>query len=340
MTVPSSIAPLDALATHHALEQSAAVRWWQVGAVLEVSGPDAATLLDGICTQAVTRIAPGTGQLGLFLDAKAKIIAPTFIHRLADAPWSNERRPDEPVVDAPRYALETLPGRVEPLREHIARYRLRARATLTASDLGVIAIAGPAAADAAAKHGGAEGSWVQLLGQGDATWVFVGSPVACADLVRGDLADQLADPDAWEARRIDAGVPGLHDLLVGRMPAEVGGMVGVALDAGCYLGQEPVVRLHFRGHPNRTLRRLSADSPLTVAPIGDDADAPFELRRLDADPGARPAGRLTTWARRPDGTTAALAVLRREVEAGDQLALPDVATPLRAVDAPPAATSA
>ncbi|MCW2962596.1 MAG: hypothetical protein JWM90_2983, partial [Thermoleophilia bacterium] len=111
-------------------------------------------------------------------------------------------------------------------------------------------------------------------------------------------------------------------------------------DAGCYLGQEPVARLHFRGHPNRTLRRLGASEPIVVGTDGvsdvdDSPEAPFELRRVDAAAG-RPSGRLTTWASRPDGTIAALAVLRREVQQDELLQLPGASTTLRVLDASPA----
>ncbi|MCZ4496964.1 MAG: glycine cleavage system protein [Thermoleophilia bacterium] len=335
------VAPLDAAATRAALADGAVARWWQVTAFLEVSGPDAATLLDGICTQAVQRIEPGHAALGLFLDGKAKIIAPTLIHRLPDAPWTNERRPDEPAIDGGTYLLETLPELVEPLRAHISRYRLRSRATIAASSLSSIAVAGPEAAELVGSLPATDGSWTSVAGQAAPTHAFLGSAEACAELVRGPLAALLAEPDATESHRIDAGIPSLHDLLPGRMPAEVGGMVAVALDAGCYLGQEPVARLHFRGHPNRTLRRLESTDPIVVAraveseTVGEE-DAPFELRRIDAAAG-RASGRLTTWATRPDGSIAALAVLRREIEQDELLQLPDTATSLRVLDASPAA---
>ena len=46
------------------------------------------------------------------------------------------------------------------------------------------------------------------------------------------------------------------------MPAEAG-IVERAVDfeKGCYIGQEPVARLHYRGRPNRLLRGLSPRAP-------------------------------------------------------------------------------
>ncbi|MCW2928601.1 MAG: hypothetical protein JWM86_2569 [Thermoleophilia bacterium] len=326
--------------TRALLETGAVVRWWQVTAFLEASGPDAATLLDGLCTQAVERIEPGTAVLGLFLDAKARIIAPALLHRLPDGPWHDPRR-DELVEDAPRLLLETLPDLVEPLRAHLAKYRLRARAGFEPVDVSTVALIGSSLPDTPVATSGA---WTTVHGGAHPTRAFIGSAEACASVVRdavdvGGLA--LADPDTVEADRIMRGVPGLHDLLVGRMPAEVGGMDGaVALDAGCYLGQEPVARLHYRGHANRTLRRIESSGPIAPEAIADDTDAPaaaldevLAVHREDAPEDARAVGRLTTWAPTPDGGTVALAMLRREVARGETLRRGDD-RPLVVVDAP------
>lgn len=134
------------------------------------------------------------------------------------------------------------------------------------------------------------------------------------------------DPGSFEAARIDHGDISLHDLLLGRMPAEVGAIPrAVALDVCRYLGQEPVVRLHYRGRANRTLRRLTADAPLrlVVDPANDDLDATFALREPSTLTDARAQGRLATWAERADGTTVVWAVLRRELPLGAELRLPD-----------------
>jgi folate-binding Fe-S cluster repair protein YgfZ len=45
------------------------------------------------------------------------------------------------------------------------------------------------------------------------------------------------------------------------LPAEAGlDETHISFTKGCYPGQEPVARLHFRGHPNRLLRRLEVES--------------------------------------------------------------------------------
>lgn len=335
-STPSTLAP-DA--TFDALEHAGVVRWWQTTAFLRVAGPDALTLLDGLCTQAVERIEPGHAVLGLFLDAKAKLIAPATLHRVADQAWPDPRTA-ESHPDAPALLLETLPELIEPLRAHLAKYKLRAKVSLEPVDIASIAVIG-ATASSSSEAGDGAGDWSQVAEQSHPTHAFLADHATCAQLV-GLLPERgvgLADPDALEAARIDAGVAGLHDLLPGRMPAEIGGMrAAVALDAGCYLGQEPVARLHYRGHANRTLRRLRADGDIVPASAPLDADgqpdldAALALRRPDDADDARPVGRLTTWARHPDGGTVALAVLRREIVAGQPLRLAGTNVVLEPID--------
>jgi folate-binding Fe-S cluster repair protein YgfZ len=90
------------------------------------------------------------------------------------------------------------------------------------------------------------------------------------------------------------------------LPAETGLVPRtVSFTKGCYVGQEPIARLHYRGHPNRSLRRL-------VALAGALPAAPSEIVV-----GERVVGRITSVAQPPDGSPAvALGYLRKEVEDG------------------------
>ena len=66
-------------------------------------------------------------------------------------------------------------------------------------------------------------------------------------------------PGAYEAARIRAGVPRFGaDLTPENFPGEAG-VLDRAVDfgKGCYPGQETVARMRYRGHPNKTLYRLS-----------------------------------------------------------------------------------
>jgi aminomethyltransferase len=90
----------------------------------------------------------------------------------------------------------------------------------------------------------------------------------------------------------------------------------VSFTKGCYPGQEPVARLHYRGHPNRTLRRLDLEASKTP------------LRDSELALEGKVVGRLTSAVSRGDGTLAALGFVRTEVPADAILTLLD-GTPVR-----------
>jgi folate-binding protein YgfZ len=141
-------------------------------------------------------------------------------------------------------------------------------------------------------------------------------------LVRADQADALegllrtagvaeVSPDAAEIVRVEAGRPrfGL-DMGPEAMPAEAG-IVDRAVDfeKGCYIGQEPVARLHYRGKPNRSLRGLRLSAPAS-------AGEPLRL-------GEKEVGTLATTVLSPALGAIALAIVRREAGTGDRLAVGD-----------------
>src|SRR5690348_1345275 len=70
------------------------------------------------------------------------------------------------------------------------------------------------------------------------------------------------DAEQLERARIEAGVPAwgkeLDDSI---LPAEAGlDETHISFTKGCYPGQEPIARLHYRGHANRRLRRLEVEA--------------------------------------------------------------------------------
>jgi folate-binding protein YgfZ len=105
------------------------------------------------------------------------------------------------------------------------------------------------------------------------------------------------------------------------MPAEAG-IVEEAVDfeKGCYIGQEPVARLHYKGRPNRRLRGLELSAP---------AGAGAELRL-----GEKEVGRIASACVSPAHGPIALAIVRREAEPGDELAVGEDGVTARVVDLP------
>ena len=84
----------------------------------------------------------------------------------------------------------------------------------------------------------------------------------------------LASYDAYETARVVAGVPRFGaDITPENFPAEAGILErAVSFEKGCYPGQETVARMHYRGHPNKTLHHLvvNGPSPVPGTPITQD----------------------------------------------------------------------
>jgi tRNA-modifying protein YgfZ len=119
----------------------------------------------------------------------------------------------------------------------------------------------------------------------------------------------LAFPDGSEADaevvRVEHGRPRYGvDIDDSTIPQEAGiNERAVSFSKGCYVGQETVARLYYRGKPNRRLLGLRLSAP---APTGS------ELRL-----GEKVVGRLGSSVVSPDLGPIGLALVRREASPGD-----------------------
>jgi tRNA-modifying protein YgfZ len=234
---------------------------------IRVAGPEASEYLQRMVSNDVEALAPGEACPALLLTAKARVIAPLVVLR---------RTGDD-------FLLLSEPGLGDVVRAHLTRMRLRAQCEIEREEHESVLVLG-----------GAEGFATD--------W-----PGAREELDSG-LAPTLS-ADELELRRIESGVPRWeHEIDDRILPAEAGlDATHVSFSKGCYPGQEPVARLHFRGHPNRALRVLALDVvPEQDAPLLHDG---------------REVGRVTSAARRADGTVVALAYVRTEVPDDAPLAL-------------------
>ena len=117
--------------------------------------------------------------------------------------------------------------------------------------------------------------------------------------------------EAAEVARVEAGRPRYGvDLDATVIPQEAGlNERAVSFTKGCYVGQETVARLHYRGKPNRHLRGLRLSAPVP-------AGTPLRL-------GDREVGRLTSSVVSARLGPIGLALVRREAEPGATLAAGD-----------------
>lgn len=234
---------------------------------VRVAGPEAADYLQRMVSNDVEALTAGESCPALLLTAKARVMAPVVVLRRAD---------DD-------FLLLTEPGLGEVVRAHLTRMRLRAQCEIE-----------PEEHESALVFGSADGFATD--------W-----PVA-REVLDAGLEPTLTE-DELERRRIEAGVPRWeHEIDDRILPAEAGlDVTHVSFSKGCYPGQEPIARLHFRGHPNRGLRVLELDElPEQDAPLLHEG---------------REVGRVTSAARREDGTVVALGYVRTEVPDDAPLAL-------------------
>jgi aminomethyltransferase len=246
-------------------------RMYPVGmaAVLErgfvrASGPDAVAYVQSMVTNDVEAIAPGDGIYALLLTPKARVIADLEVFRTGD----------DLVLACPPQAADDVLGT-------LLRARFRKKVALEPAEYALV-------------WGDADGALAELA-----------TPVGVERLLATAPANGAASPDAWELARIEAGVPRFgHEFDSDSMPAEAGlEERAISFTKGCYPGQEPVARLHYRGHANRGVRGVRFAGGLA------NRDAPVTVD-------GAPVGRVTSVIDSPRFGPIGLAILRREVAEG------------------------
>jgi folate-binding protein YgfZ len=137
----------------------------------------------------------------------------------------------------------------------------------------------------------------------------LGIDVITADgqAARAALGAPEVDPGAAECLRVERGRPRLgYDMDGDTIPQEAGiNERAVSFSKGCYVGQETVARLHYKGKPNRHLRGLRLSEP---ARRGDEITL-----------GDKAVGRLGSTCESPRHGPIALALVRREAAPGDEV---------------------
>jgi folate-binding protein YgfZ len=232
-----------------------------------VRGPDAASYLQAMVSNDVEGLAIGDACEALLLTPKARVIAPLVVVR---------RGVDD-------FLLLTEPGLGERLRTTLIRSRFAAKCEIEREEHSSVLVVGreaPPGGIATPEYGVAA---YELIDEEIPSWTEI-------------------DDHELEVLRIRAGTPRVGREIDDRvLPAEAGLVErAISFTKGCYPGQEPVARLHYRGHANRGLRVLRLETD--------------EVPEYDAElvHGGKQVGRVTS-AVAADGGVVALAYVRREV---------------------------
>ena len=250
--------------------------WYRPAAWLRVTGPDAATFLQGQFTNDLRALATATAVYGLWLNVKGKVLADSFVVR--------GHQPETFWIGS--YASSPLE-----IRERLESFIIADDVTITDETAGWAAVS---------VIGSDAGSRLAGFPSGDG-FVFPGRRVPSGGLewfyprvtefhVRERLAGcvELAAPEL-DYRRIAAGIPVVPaDIGPGDLPNE-GGLDADAISftKGCYLGQEVMARLKSMGRVRRRLLRVrgvTGAPPAVPAPLFVAARNVGELRSAIADP--------------------------------------------------------
>ena len=275
-------------------------------ALLVVRGSEGAEFLEGQLTNAIEALEPGAGCYAALLDRKGKMRAEGRVLRIADdLIWV------EPGADT-----------VDEVLRHLDTYRIGRDAEVERREsAGMLSLIGPRAAELIGVPLGAEHAHRELrIAERDAVLVTtdVGADLIAEhddlDAIAAELETGGAEPVAAEAAeilRVERGRPRFGAEMGNEtIPQEAGiNERAVSFEKGCYIGQETVARLHYKGKPNRQLRRLTSEQVL-------EAGAAVRV-------GEREVGSIGTAVLSPARGPLALAILRREAEPGAEVLVGD-----------------
>ena len=286
---------------------------------MRISGPKAAELVTGMVTNDVLALLPGEGQYAAALTPKGKIVADLRIFALEDAL----------LIDV---SAGAAPGWKEMVRKYV-NPRIAPYHDLT-SELADFGVFGRSARQLVSRVMDVDDKDLAALPPyGHISRPFEDVTVIIARVPEIDLdgfdifvPSEAAAPlrkkleaagifaggrDTWEIARIESGRPEWgSDMDDSTLPQEANfdELGAISYTKGCYIGQETVARVHFRGHVNRFLRRLrfvTRPAPPKGAELVDET--------------GKVIGEIRSSALSPRFGGVALGMVRREVAPGTTL---------------------
>lgn len=302
MDAPTATPQLELDAQYRELREGAARVERERGFIF-VTGEDAADYLQGQLTNDIEALAEGDGCYSALLDRKGRMQADMVVLRFAD-----------------RILLITEPAGHGAAVKHLTMYAI-GRDVSVSDAIGsraIVSVIGPATFErtgaaplgAECRHARAE------IGpfSGGSIRTDIGLDLACpidelpalhAALEHAGIP--LAGEDAAEIIRVEDGRPRFGaEMTTATIPQEAGiNERAVSFTKGCYIGQETVARLHYKGKPNRRLLGLRLAAP---AEGGDELAL-----------SGKGLGTIGTAVVSPAHGPVGLAIVRREAGPGDEV---------------------
>ncbi len=284
--------------------------------IVRLRGPRRAEMLNGLVTNRVTGLETA-GRHAMLLTAKGRVLTDLRVFPFGDVM----------LLDVPEAGLLNL-------LTAFKKYLPPVHATFedASHSLSLVGVYGPEAYQAVAAVLGDEvpAEHLEVAGldmegvavllarnrrlAGDGVEIVVPRETAAAvaqHLLAGvrERGGRIAGSHALEAVRVECAIPRYgHDISEANLAQETGLEVeAISYDKGCYLGQEVVARIHFRGHVNRRLSGLKFGTGL-----------PANGTVLCRDDGKQ-VGLVTSAVESPDYGAIGLGYVQREVGAGTEL---------------------
>jgi folate-binding protein YgfZ len=254
----------DMVAEYRAVRNGTGVIDHSLVGKVTVTGRDRQAFLHGMVSNEIKGLPPGQGAGAAFLDAHGKVMALLHVYALED-----------------RLLLELPPGLTGPTLQLLDKFLISEKAYFEAADetFCVLSVEGPGAPALLSRLSGRDldlppyghvevsiaGAPVRVIRRSEAggpgcqcwTMAFHGAALWRA------LVESGATPvgvEALNVLRLEAGIPWYgHDVDETVILPETRLEHLVSYNKGCYLGQEVVARVKYRGHVNRALSGLVLD---------------------------------------------------------------------------------
>lgn len=277
---------------YRAIRNGAAVVDFSTSAKLRLSGENAVPFLNGLVSNEVKSLSPGTGTLVAFPTLQGKLIALARVYQDDDS------------------VLLELDGiNREKIYRNLSRFVPAGKFFVEdlSDDFGLFGVEGPQAESAIAalgvtldrgqdyRHERVVIDSLEIRATVHRRCGLPGYdlffPRSGVETVRRRLLEAGAieiGMETFEVARIESGAPreGV-DAGEGYILLETGLGDAISYTKGCYLGQEVIARIHWRGQPARKLRGLLLDKPI-------DEPAAVELRAIDGAQAGRKVGNITS----------------------------------------------
>lgn len=253
----------DPAAEHLAVRNNAGIMdMTQRGKIL-VSGKDRTKFLQNILSQDINKLTPGTGGHATLLNTKGHMLAYMRIFSDEDS-----------------FLIDTEPGETDKIIQILNRYLFREDVKIEDVTLkyGLVIMQGPHSREIICSISGTDIKEMEECHHINLTINNINCKVARTNYT-GEDGYSIYAPwdsihsvwetlpmapfghDAFETLRIEAGIPLYSvDMDEDTIPIEANLDHAISYTKGCYIGQETIARIKFKGHVNRILAGLSIQS--------------------------------------------------------------------------------